>query len=92
MTDLDPDLDLNRRRLLAALAALAAGSALLATPATRAQAFPNKPLRLIVGFAPGGAADVMARIVAKGLGGPSSASKSSWTTSSAPTASWPPKS
>ena len=68
MTDLDPDLDLNRRRLLAALAALAAGSALLATPAARAQAFPNKPLRLIVGFAPGGAADVMARIVAKGLG------------------------
>ena len=65
MTDLDPDLDLNRRRLLTALAA---GSALLAAPAALAQAFPSKPLRLIVGFAPGGAADVMARIVAKGLG------------------------
>ena len=58
-------IDHPRRRLLTALAA---GSALLAAPAARAQAFPNKPLRLIVGFAPGGAADVMARIVAKGLG------------------------
>ena len=65
MTDLDPDLGLTRRRLLAALAA---GSALLVASTARAQAFPNKPLRLIVGFAPGGAADVMARIVAKGLG------------------------
>ncbi len=54
-----------RRRLLTALAA---GSALLVASTARAQAFPNKPLRLIVGFAPGGAADVMARIVAKGLG------------------------
>ena len=55
----------DRRRLLAALAA---GAGALAAPTARAQAFPNKPLRMIVGFAPGGAADVMARIVAKGLG------------------------
>ena len=61
------DLDFHRRRLLAALAT---GTALLAAPLVhaQAQAFPNKPLRMIVGFAPGGAADVMARIVAKGLG------------------------
>ena len=58
-------IDHPRRRLLTALAA---GSALLGLPGARAQAFPSKPLRLIVGFAPGGAAEVMARIVAKGLG------------------------
>ncbi len=53
-----------RRR---ALHALAAGAATLAAPQAWSQAFPTKPLRMIVGFAPGGAADVMARIVAKGL-------------------------
>lgn len=51
-----------------ALQALAAGAAALALPAARAQAFPSKPLRLVVGFTAGGAADVMTRIIAKGLG------------------------
>jgi tripartite-type tricarboxylate transporter receptor subunit TctC len=32
------------------------------------QVFPNKPLRLVVGFAPGGAADSIARVIAQGLG------------------------
>lgn len=31
------------------------------------QAFPGKPLRLVVGFAPGGAADAIARVIAQGL-------------------------
>jgi tripartite-type tricarboxylate transporter receptor subunit TctC len=57
--------DITRRT---ALSSLAAGAATLAVPLAHAQAFPNRPLRMIVGFAPGGAADVMARIVAKGLG------------------------
>lgn len=42
------------------LAALALGSA-------GAQDFPNKPIRLIVGFAPGGAADILGRLVAQHL-------------------------
>ena len=54
----------NRRQ---AISALAATGAALAAPALWAQALPNRPLRMIVGFAPGGAADVMARIIAKGL-------------------------
>src|SRR5256714_14268644 len=33
------------------------------------QAFPTKPLRMLVGFAPGGANDILARIVAQKLSG-----------------------
>jgi len=46
---------------------LAAATAALALSAAQAQAFPTKPVRVVVGFAPGGAADVMTRIIAKGL-------------------------
>ncbi|MBX6425310.1 MAG: tripartite tricarboxylate transporter substrate binding protein [Variibacter sp.] len=50
-----------RRRI-----ALAAGLALLAAggPATAAE-FPTKPITFVIGFAPGGPSDVMARIVTK---------------------------
>ena len=47
------------------LAALALGAALVA-PA-HAQNFPTKPIRIIVGFGPGGVADLTARIVAEKL-------------------------
>jgi len=35
--------------------------------AARAQSFPEKPIRIIVGFAPAGAADIFARILGQKL-------------------------
>jgi tripartite-type tricarboxylate transporter receptor subunit TctC len=49
-------------RLLCALAAL-----LLAPAIAAAQDYPSKPVRIVVGFAPGGGTDITARIVAGGL-------------------------
>jgi len=53
-----------RREFLGAAAALAAASAL---PARAQGAWPQKPIKLIVGFPPGGGADAMGRLIASKL-------------------------
>ncbi|HYC44910.1 MAG TPA: tripartite tricarboxylate transporter substrate binding protein [Burkholderiales bacterium] len=49
------------------VALLAVGACLGACPAVLAQSYPNKPLRLIIPFPPGGGADSVSRVVAQRL-------------------------
>jgi tripartite-type tricarboxylate transporter receptor subunit TctC len=52
----------------AARAAIVAAAFTLIVPATAfAQAYPNRPLRIVHGFVAGGAADTLSRIIAEGL-------------------------
>ena len=57
---------LPRRRFLH-LAAAAAG-ALAISPTARAQDYPSRPVRIIMGFAPGASGDISARVLAQALG------------------------
>ena len=52
---------LTRRQIVAAALALAAGTAV------HAQSFPAKPVRVLVGYSPGGAVDIIARSVGQHL-------------------------
>jgi len=46
----------------------AAITLVVAAPAAHAQAYPNKPIRLVLGVAPGGAADILARLIGQKAG------------------------
>lgn len=57
-----------RPRRRAFIAAAASSALLAAAGRAAAQAFPGKPIKVIVGFAPGGAVDIIARAVGQQLG------------------------
>jgi tripartite-type tricarboxylate transporter receptor subunit TctC len=58
----------SRHRLGAGLLGFASLLSLAATPATAlAQAYPNKPVKVIVTYPPGGGTDVLARLIEPGL-------------------------
>ena len=59
----------HRLKQFAGAASLALAALALTTPSVHADpAYPNKPVRVLVGFSPGGPTDIVARLVAKHLG------------------------
>jgi tripartite-type tricarboxylate transporter receptor subunit TctC len=56
-------IDMNRRAWMTAVAAIAGTAALRARPAA-AQAYPQRPVKIIVPYAPGGGTDVFSRLLA----------------------------
>jgi len=58
----------NRRATLRLMTGLAGAAALGATPTLRAQAFPSRPITIVVPWPPGAATDAATRIIAEALG------------------------
>ena len=63
-----PQFQRQRRFSLAMLTMLASAPMLMFGPAQAQTAYPNRPIKLVVGFAPGGPTDVQARLLANKLG------------------------
>ena len=59
---------MQRRKFLSALGAGVAATALPATSFAQAAGYPNKPIKFVIGFAPGGATDLIGRLMAKKMG------------------------
>ena len=66
---------ISRRALLSVAVAFGIGAA----ANVQAQTYPDKPIKLVVPFPPGGPIDTMARLVAQGMSS-NSASRWSWRT------------
>lgn len=58
---------MNRQRRQVFSLTVAAVTALLVSPIAAAQSYPMKPVRLVVGFPPGGPADVFSRLIGESL-------------------------
>ena len=59
---------MQRRTLI--VTSLAAAASLFSSSGAWAQAYPSKPVRLVVPFAPGGTTDIVARVVSEKINGP----------------------
>jgi tripartite-type tricarboxylate transporter receptor subunit TctC len=59
---------MHRRDLMLAAAAASLATPLMVPHAGRAQEFPTRPIRIVVGFPPGGGSDLVARPIAQRLG------------------------
>ncbi len=60
--------DLCRKAIVAGAAACALAAAAVFSPSAAAQRYPEKPIRMIVPFPPGGGSDVTGRVMAAALG------------------------